>query len=64
MLEIVCKAWSNTKNLQSDQTAMTTNDCLHVTCTHHLGIIPVTSQRREVPERVGTLDQGSEAIRD
>ena len=57
--KIVYKGENNAKNLRSDQTAMTTNDCLHVTCTHHLGIIPVTSQRREVPERVGTLDNGS-----
>ena len=63
MEKIVFKRESNAKILRSDQTAMTTNDCLHVTCTHHPGIIPVTSQRREVPERVGTLDQGSEAIR-
>ena len=64
MEKIIYKGESNAKDLRSDLTAMTTSDCVHVTCTHHPGIIPVTSQRREVPERVGTLDLGSEAIRD
>ena len=42
------------KKLQTDGSAMTTSAWTDVTCTHHQGVIRVTSQQMKVLERVGT----------
>ena len=44
-------------------TAVTKDADAHVTCTHHPGIIRVTSPRMKVPERVGTMENASKVIR-
>ena len=48
-----------TRKLGTRQTAMIKSAGVHVTWTHHPGLIRVIFQRMKVPERVGTSYQAS-----